>query len=85
MEKTLSIILISLPQKQILFWKLVVVVVKPFSSLKGKDKTGIDFSPKMIEVAKANYKDVSFFVMDAENITLEKNTMSLFSTTLLAI
>ena len=42
------------------------------SSLKGKDKTGIDFSPKMIEVAKANYKDVSFFVMDAENITLEK-------------
>ena len=41
------------------------------SSLKGKDKTGIDFSPKMIEVAKANYKDVSFFVMDAENITLE--------------
>jgi hypothetical protein len=71
MEKILSIILISLPQKQILFWKLVVVVVKPFSRLKGKDKTGIDFSPKMIEVAKANpTKMYRFLVMDAENITL---------------
>lgn len=40
--------------------------------LKGKEKTGIDFSPKMIEVAKNTFKDVDFFVMDAENITLEK-------------
>ncbi|HQV79204.1 MAG TPA: bifunctional class I SAM-dependent methyltransferase/glycosyltransferase family 2 protein [Chitinophagales bacterium] len=40
--------------------------------LKGKEKTGIDFSPKMIEVAKANFSDVDFLVMDAENIKLEK-------------
>jgi len=42
------------------------------SSLKGKEKTGIDFSQKMIEVAKTNYTEVDFFVMDAENISLEK-------------
>jgi ubiquinone/menaquinone biosynthesis C-methylase UbiE len=42
------------------------------ANLKGKDKTGIDFSAKMIEIAKANYNDVSFFEMDAENITLDK-------------
>jgi|JI6StandDraft_1071083.scaffolds.fasta_scaffold94365_2 ubiquinone/menaquinone biosynthesis C-methylase UbiE len=40
--------------------------------LKGKEKTGIDFSPQMIEVAKASYADVDFLVMDAENITLDK-------------
>lgn len=42
------------------------------ANLKSKNKTGIDFSSKMIEVAKAKYKDVSFYVMDAENITLDK-------------
>lgn len=41
-------------------------------SLKGKDKTAIDFSPKMIEIAKANFSDVDFYVMDAENISLDK-------------
>lgn len=40
--------------------------------LHAKDKTGIDFSPKMIEVAKATYPDVQFFEMDAEEITLNK-------------
>ncbi|MCB0509108.1 MAG: glycosyltransferase, partial [Bacteroidetes bacterium] len=40
--------------------------------LKGNEKTGIDFSPKMIDVAKANFNDVEFLVMDAENITLGK-------------
>ncbi|HUM51543.1 MAG TPA: bifunctional class I SAM-dependent methyltransferase/glycosyltransferase family 2 protein [Chitinophagales bacterium] len=40
--------------------------------LKATNKTGIDFSTKMIEVAKANFADVDFYVMDAENITLDK-------------
>ncbi len=40
--------------------------------LKAKEKTGIDFSPKMIDIAKANYPDTQFHVMDAENITLDK-------------
>lgn len=41
-------------------------------NLKGNQKTGIDFSPKMIEAAKASFKDVDFQVMDAENIELDK-------------
>jgi hypothetical protein len=40
--------------------------------LQSKDKTGIDFSPKMIEVAKATYTDVEFYEMDAEKITLDR-------------
>ncbi len=40
--------------------------------LKGNDKTGIDFSPKMIDAAKTNYRDVNFYVMDAAHITLDK-------------
>ncbi|MFN8282656.1 MAG: glycosyltransferase [Chitinophagales bacterium] len=40
--------------------------------LKATKKTGIDFSPKMIEAAKANFPNVDFYVMDAENITLDK-------------
>ncbi|MCC6516461.1 MAG: glycosyltransferase [Chitinophagales bacterium] len=40
--------------------------------LKGNRKVGIDFSPKMIEVAQQNFPDVDFQVMDAENISLDK-------------
>jgi len=40
--------------------------------LKAINKTGIDFSPKMIEVAKANFTEVDFYVMDAESISLDK-------------
>jgi 2-polyprenyl-3-methyl-5-hydroxy-6-metoxy-1,4-benzoquinol methylase len=40
--------------------------------LKATNKTGIDFSPKMIEVAKANFTEVDFYVMDAEAISLDK-------------
>jgi ubiquinone/menaquinone biosynthesis C-methylase UbiE len=40
--------------------------------LKATQKTGIDFSPNMIDVAKSHYPDVEFYVMDAENITLDK-------------
>jgi ubiquinone/menaquinone biosynthesis C-methylase UbiE len=42
------------------------------ANLKGKEKTGIDFSAQMIEVAKTNFKDVEFYVMDAENISIDK-------------
>ena len=40
------------------------------AKLKGKKKTGIDFSPNMIEIAKRNYPDIQFFEQDAEHITL---------------
>ena len=40
--------------------------------LKGKEKVGIDVSPKMIALAKSKYTDVDFYVMDAENISLDK-------------
>lgn len=40
--------------------------------LKATNKTGIDFSPKMIEVAKANFAEVDFYVMDASTISLDK-------------
>jgi len=42
------------------------------ANLKGKEKTGIDFSANMIEVAKTNFTDVEFYVMDAENISIDK-------------
>jgi len=41
------------------------------SNLKGDYKVGIDFSPKMIEIAKSNFSNTNFFVMDAENIILD--------------
>jgi trans-aconitate methyltransferase len=40
------------------------------AGLRTKDKTGIDFSPKMIEEAKKQHPDIDFHVMDAEAITL---------------
>lgn len=39
-------------------------------NIKGKQKTGIDFSPAMIELARKNFPNVEFQCMDAENITL---------------
>lgn len=38
--------------------------------MKGRKKTGIDFSQKMIEIAKEQYPDINFYVQDAENINL---------------
>ncbi len=42
------------------------------AEVKGKDKTGIDFSEAMIDLAKSQYPDLDFRVMDASNIQLEK-------------
>jgi len=42
------------------------------SQMKGKEKTGIDFSPKMIEIAREKHPEIKFFNMLAEDITLEK-------------
>lgn len=40
------------------------------AKMKGRKKTGIDFSQKMIEIAKEQYPDINFYVQDAENISL---------------
>jgi len=40
--------------------------------LKGKRKVGIDYSEKMIEIAKGRFPDVEFHTMAAENIQLEE-------------
>ncbi|MBL7926186.1 MAG: glycosyltransferase [Bacteroidia bacterium] len=40
--------------------------------IKGRNKTGIDFSAAMIEQAKAQFDDVSFYQMPAEQITLNQ-------------
>lgn len=42
------------------------------SKLKGKEKTGIDFSPNMLEIAMKQYPDINFQLMDAANITITK-------------
>ncbi len=39
---------------------------------KGRKKTGIDFSPKMIALAKEKYPDINFMVMDAENLDIDE-------------
>ena len=46
-------------------------VGETIAHLKGTKKVGIDFSPNMIEVAQKNFTDIDFYVMDAENITLD--------------
>lgn len=46
---------------------------KIFSEL-GFDVVGIDFSPKMIEIAKQNVPQASFYVMDIENLTLSPHS-----------
>lgn len=42
------------------------------AKIRTQKRTGIDFSAKMIEIAKKKYPQIDFFVMDAENITLDK-------------
>jgi len=42
------------------------------NGIKGKRKVGIDFSPKMIEISKAQFPDVEFHVMAAEDIELNE-------------
>ncbi|MCB2195865.1 MAG: glycosyltransferase [Bacteroidetes bacterium] len=42
------------------------------SQMKGKHKTGIDFSSAMIEIAKKNHPEIEFHTMLAEEITLDK-------------
>ncbi len=41
-------------------------------SIKGRRKTGIDFSPNMISVARNKYPGISFYLMDAEELKLEE-------------
>jgi len=40
--------------------------------IKGKHKTGVDFSEEMIKVASDRYSDVEFKVMEAENLQLDQ-------------
>lgn len=42
------------------------------AGLNGTHKTGIDFSPAMISQAKMEHPELEFYVMEAENITLNK-------------
>ena len=42
------------------------------AKLKGKKKVGIDFSPKMIEIAKSRYPDLDFRCMSAEEIDIDE-------------
>ncbi|WP_430931949.1 glycosyltransferase [Saccharicrinis sp. 156] len=41
-------------------------------SINGKEKTGIDFSPKMIEIARRRFPHIHFHEMAAEDIKLHK-------------
>ncbi len=41
--------------------------------IKGKKKTGIDFSKGMIDAAKKTYPDLNLFVMNAEDIELKES------------
>ena len=43
------------------------------SRLRGKEKTGIDFSPSMIRIARERYPGIRFEVQDAEHIDLERH------------
>ena len=40
--------------------------------VKGRKKTGIDFSPKMIEIARGKYPEIRFYVQDAVDIQLDE-------------
>ncbi len=42
------------------------------SKLKGSKKVGIDYSPEMIKVAREQYPDIEFHVMDAKEIDLDQ-------------
>ncbi len=41
------------------------------NEINAKEKTGIDFSSAMIRLAKEQFKDISFYEMPAEDITLQ--------------
>ena len=41
------------------------------AKLKGNKKVGVDFSPKMINIAKENHPSINFYIQDAEHIQLE--------------
>ncbi len=43
------------------------------SSIRGKEKTGIDFSEGMIKVASDRFQDVDFKVMSAEDLQLDRS------------
>jgi len=42
------------------------------SKLRATDKTGIDFSDAMIDIAKERYPEITFEVMDAHNLSLNR-------------
>ncbi len=42
------------------------------AGLKSTNKTGIDFSPKMIEIARTNHPEIQFEVMDAAAVSFDK-------------
>ena len=42
------------------------------TKMKGKKKTGIDFSPHMIQIAKTNFPELNFYIQDAEDLNLEE-------------
>jgi ubiquinone/menaquinone biosynthesis C-methylase UbiE len=42
------------------------------SNIKAGRKVGIDFSPKMIEIAKGKYHDIEFIVMEAEQLKFQE-------------
>ena len=42
------------------------------SMIKAKDKTGIDFSPKMIEIAQKRHPGIDFHVMEAETLSTDR-------------
>jgi len=42
------------------------------AKLKGRKKTGIDFSPAMIAEARTHHQDIHFEVMDAHNLSLDE-------------
>eukprot|EP01036_Dinobryon_divergens_P048614 gene48614-65203_t len=42
------------------------------AQLKGSKKAGIDFSPAMLQNARNNNPGIDFYLMDAENITLDE-------------
>jgi len=42
------------------------------NDLHAKRKVGVDFSEQMVQIARDQFKEPEFFVMDASNITLEE-------------
>lgn len=42
------------------------------ASIKAGRKVGIDFSPKMIEIARGKYPDIEFLVMEAEQLKFQE-------------